>query len=389
MHSNKILHAIALALPLAIFGCSSNPFIPSNNTSTTGNTLPSNASLKQKYADHFLVGATADSGSYITHADILKTHFSSMTTENEIKFELLQNVEGEFTFETADKMVDFAKANGMTVRGHALVWHRQSPDWLFHNAEGEPSSKEDLLAKMNNHIATVVNHFKGRVDAWDVVNESIMDNGAFRTEKEQADDQKSWWYGITGEDYIAEAFKTAHQADPQAKLFYNDYYNYIPERRQAIYEMLKGLVEKGVPVHGVGLQCHVNTERSLNPAHQSYQQTIANLEQAIQLYASLGLEVHITEMDVSIYIGGNKYEEKDFYTAGNIPEELKVKQAERYAAFFEMFRRNSDAITSVTLWGIADDNTWLSEFDSGRADFPLLFDSEHKPKKAFDAIMDF
>lgn len=385
MQTSKVFLFISIVLPFFMLSCNSND----STATAVSNSADLPQMLKQKYADYFLVGGTADSGSYMTHADLLKTHFSSMTTENAMKFESLQNEEGIFTFETADKMVNFALENGMGVRGHALVWHRQSPSWLFANADGVATSKEELLNKMKNHIAQVVGHFKGRIYAWDVVNEAIMDDGSLRTGDEAADDQKSAWYGITGDAYIAEAFKAAHAADPEAKLFYNDYYNYIPARQNAIYQLVKKLLDEGVPIHGVGLQCHVNTERSANPKHQSNQQTIASLEKAIQMYASLGLEVHITEMDMSIYIGGNTYREDDFYTADNIPEALKVQQAERYRAFFDMFRRNSNAITSVTLWGIADDNTWLSEFSSGRADFPLLFDTQHKPKKSFDAIMDF
>jgi len=246
-----------------------------------------------------------------------------------------------------------------------------------------------LRQRMRDHIFTVMQHFKGKVDAWDVVNEAIMDDGSMRTDQEESDDQKSAFYGILGEAYIEEAFRLAREADPDAKLFYNDYYNYIPARRDAIYNMVKNLQEKGVPIDGVGLQAHLNTEPSTNPEHQSYHQTIENLEKAIQMYASLGLEVHITELDVSVYIGGNKYEQKDFYTPETFSNELQAKQAQRYKELFAMFRRNSDAITSVTFWGIADDNTWLSEFDSGRQDFPMLFDINHQPKPAFNAVVDF
>lgn len=382
MPSLRPLLSLCLLFPVILTGCNAS----APNAAESPNAV---MTLKERYADFFLVGATADLESYITHSPLLKNHFSSMTTENAMKFEQLQNIEGEFTFETADNMINFARENGLSTRGHALVWHRQTPDWLFNNSDGKPVSKDELLSKMRAHITTVVSHFKGRIEAWDVVNEAIMDDGTMRTHTEEADDQKSAWYGIAGEEYIAEAFHTAHAADPKAKLFYNDYYNYIPARQQAIFNLLQTLLNQDVPVHGVGLQAHINTIPSNDPNHQSSQQSVKNLEKAIQLYASLGLEVHITEMDVSLYIGGFPYTEKDYYTEASIPESLKLKQAERYAAFFEMFRRNSDIIASVTLWGIADDNTWLSEFDSGRADFPLLFDTQHQPKKAFDAIMNF
>lgn len=346
-------------------------------------------SLAGTYKDYFKIGAAIDLNSYKTHEAILKKHFNSIVTENEMKFESLQPEPDRFTFETADAMLAFARANGMATRGHALVWHRQTPDWVFKNAEGETASPEELRQRMKDHIFTVMQHFKGKIDAWDVVNESIMDDGSLRTHLEDKDDQKSAFYGILGEAYIEEAFRLAHEADPEAKLFYNDYYNYIPARRDAIYNLVKNLKEKGVPIHGVGLQAHLNVEPSTNPDHQSYHQTIENLEKAIQMYASLGMEIHITELDVSVYIGGNKYEEKDFYTPETFDAELQTKQAARYKALFDMFRRNSDVITSVTFWGIADDNTWLSEFDSGRQDFPMLFDIHHQPKPAFNAVLDF
>jgi endo-1,4-beta-xylanase len=280
--------------------------------------------------------------------------------------------------------VSFAKTNGMKVRGHALVWHRQNPAWVFANA-----SRDVLLNRMRNHITKVMQHFKGSVYAWDVVNEAMMDDGRLRTGDETKDDQKSSWQKIIGDSYIAEAFKAAAAADPDAKLFYNDYYNYIPAKRDAIYDLLKGLKESGIKVDGVGLQAHVNIEPSTMMANQGYYQTVENMEAAIVKYASLGLDVQVTEMDVSLYIPGVTYTSDMFYTAATFTDAVQTKQAERYRAFFDMFRKHADVMTGVTLWGIADDNTWLSELSSGRKDFPLLFDTDHNPKKAFWAVVDF
>ena len=347
------------------------------------------ASLAQKYQDDFIIGATADQQSYRTHAAILKHHFNGFTTENEMKFESLQPTKGNYQFTTADNMVSFARENDMTVRGHALVWHRQTPEWVFTGPDGTPRSEDDVLEIMTTHIGTVVNHFKDRVAVWDVVNEAITDQGTLRSDNEPGSDQSSLWYARTGTRYIEEAFRAAHKADPSAKLFYNDYYNYLPKRREAIYELVKGLIERGIPIHGIGLQTHINTRPSVVPTHQSYHQTIDNIERAIQRYASLGLEVQITELDMSVYVGGQKYTPDEFFTDESLPNAVLAEQAERYKALFAMLRRNSDVISSVTFWGIADDNTWLSEFDSGRSDFPLLFNKKHQPKPAFYAIMDF
>jgi len=216
-----------------------------------------------------------------------------------------------------------------------------------------------------------------------------MDDGTYRTGSEDGTDQSSQWYATIGEDYIAQAFRYARDADPNVKLYYNDYYNYHPVRRQAIYEMLAGLLADGVPIDGVGLQCHLNLAPGTDPNEQSYHQTPENLATAIEMYSSLGLDVQITEMDLSLYLRGITYTPDMFYTPENVTPELFQQQAERYRAFFEVFRAHYDVISSVTFWGVADDNTWLSEFSSGRKDFPLLFDDQHQPKPAFDAIMDF
>jgi len=346
-------------------------------------------SLAQKYAQYFPIGAAVDPASYHTHAALLERHFNSITTENEMKFESLQKTEGSFDYGTADAMVAYARDHGMKVRGHALVWHRQTPDWVFQDSSGAPVSKAGLLARLKSHISHVVGHFKGSVYAWDVVNEAIMDDGKYRTADEAEADQRSKWHGILGTTYIAEAFRYAHEADPDAKLFYNEYRNYVPEKRQAVYQMLKQLLADGVPVHGVGLQCHLSIEPSTVPGNHGYHQTVKELETTIELYASLGLDVQVTELDLSVYVPGVKYTPDQYYTAATFTPELAAKQAARYGEFFDLFRKHKDVITGVTFWGIADDNTWLSEFSSKRTDFPLLFDVNHQPKPAFERVVAF
>jgi endo-1,4-beta-xylanase len=306
-----------------------------------------------------------------------------------MKFDALEPTENSFTYTTADRIVSFAQTNNMKVRGHALVWHRQNPTWVFTNSSGGVATRDVVLARMRNHITKVMQHFQGKVYAWDVVNEAVMPDGRYRTGDETADDQKSSWHKIVGESYIAEAFKAARAADPNAKLFYNDYYDHIAVKRDFIYNMIKGLLDSGVVVHGIGIQAHLNIEPSMDMTNQGYFQTVANIEAAIVKYASLGLEVQITEMDMSLYIPGVTYTSDMFYTTATFTDALQTKQAERYRAFVDMFRAHKDVISGVTFWGIADDNTWLSEFTSGRKDFPLLFDVNHNPKKAFSAVVDF
>lgn len=355
---------------------------------TCGGMSGTATSLKDKYAGCFPIGAAVDSQSYTTHGATLKAHFNSVTPENDMKFDALEPSENSFSYGNADKIVDFARSNNLLVRGHTLVWYSQNPAWVFSNGSGGTVSKETLLARMKNHITKVMQHYQGKLYAWDVVNEAMMDDGSYRTGS-LADDKKSRWYEIIGPSYIAEAFRAAHAADPTAKLFYNDYYDYIPAKQQGIYTMLKGLLADGVPVHGVGMQCHLNIEPATKADNQGYYQSVENLEKAIELYSSLGLEVQVTELDLSLYVPGVSYDESTFYTAATFSEALQIQQANRYQAFFELFRRHRNAITGVTLWGIADDNTWLSEFKSGRKDFPLLFDNNQQPKKAFAAVMNF
>ena len=338
-------------------------------------------SLREMYADHFTIGAAIDT-QYNNYSALLTKHFNSVTAEDQMKFDALEPTENNFSYGTADQMVSFATTNNMLVRGHALVWHRQTPSWVF---SGSP---DQVLQRMRNHISKVMQHFQGKVYAWDVVNEAIMDDGSFRSGTED-EGQQSGWFASLGESYIAEAFVAARQADPTARLFYNDYYNYHPVRRQAIYDMLQGLIEAGVPIDGVGLQTHLNLEPGTDPNEQSYHQTVENLEEAIDMYSSLGLEVQVTELDLSVYLRGITYTPDMFYTPATFTTAVQDQQAERYRQFFEMFRRKSDVLTSVTLWGIADDNTWLSEFESGRQDFPLLFDAQQQPKPAFWAVVDF
>jgi endo-1,4-beta-xylanase len=326
----------------------------------------------------------------MTHAPILTKHFSSVTCENEMKFDALEPTENSFNYATADKIVAFAMANNMKIRGHTLVWWQQNPSWLFVDSSGNDVSKAVLLARMQNHISNVVKHFKGKVYAWDVVNEAIMPDGTARNGNETPSSQSSPWYRIFGDtSYIAEAFKAARAADPDAKLFYNDYYDYIPAKHQGIHDMLQGFLAAGVPIDGVGMQTHINIEPSTDMTNQGYYQTVANLEDAINLYSSLGLKVQVTEMDVSLYIPGVTYTSDMYYTAATFTDALQTEQANRYAAFFELFRKHRDVMTGVTIWGIADDASWLSMLSSGRMDFPLLFDTNHQPKKAFTSVVTF
>jgi endo-1,4-beta-xylanase len=341
-----------------------------------------------KYADYFPIGTAINTTTVTTHAPLIKAHFNSMTPENEMKWDALEPSENSFSYGNADTLVSFAMQNGMKIRGHTLVWYSQNPSWVFSNGSGGMPTSDVLLARMKNHITKVMQHFAGKVYAWDVVNEAIMEDGSYR-DGTLASDKKSLWYQIIGPTYIAEAFKAAHAADPQAKLFYNDYYDYIPTKQQAIYNMVKGLLQQGIQVDGIGMQCHINIAPSTDPTNQGYYQDVGHLEDAIKLYSSLGVAVQVTELDMSLYIPGITYTSDQYYTTATFTDALKYQQADRYAQFFQLFRNYRSVITGVTFWGVADDATWLSMFSSGRKDFPLLFDVNHNPKPAYWAVVDF
>ncbi|WP_345223851.1 endo-1,4-beta-xylanase [Hymenobacter koreensis] len=330
--------------------------------------------LKDYYRDYFPVGVAVGPQSLQgEEAALIKAQFSSVTPENAMKMGPIHPEENRYYWQDADAIVNFAQANKLRVRGHALLWHEQTPAWLFKDAQGKPVSKEVLLKRLQDHITTVVNRYKGKVYAWDVVNEAIADNPQeFLRDTE--------WYRICGEDFLVKAFEYAHAADPQAVLFYNDYNTERPEKRERIYRLLKKLKDAKVPVHGVGLQGHWSLQEP----------TEAELRKAIEQYASLGLQVQITELDVSIYPWekarrAKRPGESDAYTPA-----LEQQQAAQYKMFFRVFRDYKQVLTGVTFWNVSDKYSWLDTYPvAGRKNYPLLFDQNMKPKKAFQEVVTF
>lgn len=325
-------------------------------------------SLHKLYQDYFHIGAAVNPMMLKSQQEIIKEHFSSITAENEMKFEALHPEEDRFTFENADKILSFAKENGKSVRGHTLVWHNQTSDWIFTDTNGKLVNRKTLLKRMEKHITTVMERYKGQIYSWDVVNEAVTDSGPTIL-------RDSKWLSIIGDDFIDKAFEFAHQADPDAALFYNDYNESHPEKRDKIYKLVQGLVDRGVPIHGIGMQAHWNLT---GPSYDE-------IREAIEKYASLGLKIQITEMDVSVF---NFEDKRTHFTEPT--EEMKAQQAERYQGFFKLFREYADVITSVTFWGATDEYTWLNNFPvQGRKNWPFVFDENHLPKISFWKIADF
>jgi endo-1,4-beta-xylanase len=322
-------------------------------------------SLRDTYKGAFLVGAAVSPGHILmgnTH-EFIARQYDVIVAENEMKPLMLTKREGVYDYNMADQLVDWAVKNGIKVRGHCLVWHQQAAPWMF-TKNGQPVSRELLVQRMRTYIHEVVGHFKGRVWAWDVVNEAFAP-GERGIETENGW-RKSDWYRIIGPEFVELAFKFAHEADPDALLFYNDYETQNPAKRELILALVKDLRAKGVRIDGVGHQAHVYLS----------QPDPSELETTIQEVAKLGLTNHVTEMDVSLRGGWGQP-----VVDGDLDELLQL-QARRYAEFFRMFRRNHDKIGAVVTWGITDEGSWLRPPDA-----PLLF-SEMQPKPAFWAVID-
>lgn len=369
--SPKILSAFK---PTCLFLCALLIFNAAKSQQTAKNYQTDNRGLKDFYKDYFTVGVAVGTKNLVgDEATLIKRQFNSITAENAMKMGLLQPKEGKFYWKDADSIVNFAISNGLKIRGHNLCWHEQAPNWIFKGENGQEVTKEVLLQRLKTHITTVVNRYKGKIYAWDVVNEAIDDDPSKFL-------RNSKWYQICGEDFILKAFEYAHAADPNAKLFYNDYNTERPEKRERIYKLLKSLKDKGVPIDGIGLQ-----------AHWSLQEPTENeLKTAIERYSSLGLKIQFTELDISIYPWEKNKRapregESDEFTA-----ELAEKQAAKYAMVFKIFRAYKGVITNVTFWNISDRHTWLDEYPvMGRKNYPLLFDTYLQPKKAYWEVINF
>jgi endo-1,4-beta-xylanase len=327
-------------------------------------------SLKDVFADDFLLGSSLLVNEIEEqdgpHAQLLKKHFNSLTAGNELKWDATEPREGEFTFERADQIMEFAEDNDIAFRGHTLIWHSQTPDWVFYDDNHNLVSKEVLYERMENHINEVMGRYKGKVYAWDVVNEVIevgdgKPNGL----------RNSLWYQIAGEEFIEKAFEFAHAADPDAKLFINDYNTNIPDKRQALYELIERLKDKNIPVDGIGHQTHIGIEYP----------SIQELDDMIDAFRDLGIEQQITELDMSIYTN-------DDQAYDTFPLELQIKQARRYGELFDVFKKHKDQITAVIFWGKDDINTWLRTFPVARNNWPTPFDERLQAKYAYWALVD-
>lgn len=331
--------------------------------------------LKDYYQSFFPIGVSVSPRVLKgEEAQLITSQFSSVTPENDMKMGVIHPKEKEYNFRGADSIVAFALRNKMKIRGHTLCWHNQVPAWIFKDEKGDTVSKEILLQRLKDHITTVVTRYKGKVYAWDVVNEVISD-------KKDEFYRNSAWLRICGPEFIEKAFLWTHEADPQAVLFYNDYNEIDAVKRVKIIQMVKSLRAKGVPVQAVGLQGHWAFNE---PTEDQLEKTFAD-------FAALKMPLQITELDISVYPKEHEARERRTSDADtSYSREKENSQAEQYKRCFAIFRKYKNSLTGVTFWNLSDRHSWLDNFPvQGRKDYPLLFDRNLQPKKAFEAVVNF
>ena len=341
-------------------------------------------SLKDVFKDAFLIGAALNNAQFSENdtlcADIVKKQFNTITPENALKWEPVHPQKDKYNFEAADRYVEFGEKNNMFIIGHTLVWHAQTPRWVFETDSNKAADRETMLSRMKDHIMTVVGRYKGKIKGWDVVNEALNEDGTLR---------QSRWMKNIGEDYLEKAFEYAHEADPGAELYYNDYSLENEPKRKGAIVLIKRLQSKGVKVSGVGLQGHYKMDWP----------TAGQLDSTIKAFAELGVKVMITELDIDVLPSASmnygadislnvELQDKLNPYKNELPDSVGQLLAERYASLFRILVNNSKTISRVTFWGVTDKNSWLNNWPvRGRTNYPLLFDRNGKNKPAFDSVV--
>ncbi|MDP3200084.1 endo-1,4-beta-xylanase [Algoriphagus sp.] len=336
--------------------------------------------MKNRFQEDFFIGAAVNlaqvTGREVGADSLLELHFSSITSENGLKWGPVHPKEGEYNFEFGDAYVAMGEKMGAFTIGHTLVWHQQTPAWVFQNGEGQFLNQMDLIRRMEDHIATVVGRYKGKIDGWDVVNEAFEDDGSWR---------KTHWYNITGTEFIKAAFRKANEIDPDVELYYNDYNVWKPEKRKAILALAKELRAEGIRIDGIGMQGHY---RLNSPSLDQIEQAIVEIHDA-------GFQVMFTELDVDVLPRPSDSEGADLNInyaespewnpyADSLPQAVAQELVARYVSLFQLFRKHSDKISRVTFWGLHDGRSWLNNWPvRGRTNYALIFDRQMKLKAGF------
>ncbi len=348
--------------------------------------------LKEAYKDAFMIGCSVNDaivrGRDSVSQDLVLQQFNSITVENVLKAETLNPRPGVWNFDPGDAFVKFGEDHQLFIIGHTLIWHNQTPDWFFNDENGNPKTHDALVEQMRSYIETVAGRYKGRIHAWDVVNEVIDNDGSYRP--------TTWVKGIgSGDELVKLAFKFANQYAPDAELYYNDFNAWRPTKRDGIARMIRMLKKEGIRIDGVGIQGHWG----LNFPENKY------IEAAIDTFASLGVKVMITELDVDVLpitkegqligriMSDPQWQLEEFKTfldpyPKGLPTEVEKQLTARYAELFRIFYKKRDKIDRVTLWGLHDGMSWKNNYPvPGRTNYPLLYHRDKTPKPAFDAVL--
>ena len=357
------------------------------NTSSTDELF-----LKDVYKNAFLMGVAVSppitSGRDKTSHDIVIKHFNSITVENVMKAALINPEPGVYNYGPADEFVAFGEKNKMFIIGHTLVWHNQCPPWFFTNASGKSNTKEEQIERLRSHIEAVAGRYAGRVHAWDVVNEVIGEDGSYRP--------TTWVNAFgNGDTLVKYAFMFAAKYAPNTELYYNDFNEWRPAKRDGIVRMVKMLQKEGIRIDGIGMQCHWG----LNYPKTKY------IEDAIDAYAACGVKVMITELDVDVLpltregqiigqgMSDKQFQLEEFETfldpyPNGLPDTMQTALAKRYEELFKIFYKRRDKIARVTLWGVDDGMSWKNGYPvPGRTNYPLLWDRQKQPKPALNSVL--
>ncbi len=331
--------------------------------------------MKSHFKDKFLIGAAIPVG-HINGRDhiadsIVKLHYNSIVAENCMKCEKIHPTKDFYYWKDADRFVDYGVENDMAIIGHCLVWHSQLAPWFPFDDSGNFVSADELKSRLRDHITTIVTRYKGKIHGWDVVNEAIEDDGSYR---------RSPFYLIMGEEFIPFAFQVAHEADPDAELYINDFSMALPKKREAYLRIIKDLKDRGIRIDGIGMQSHVGMDY---PNLKEY-------EKSIKAFGDAGVDVMITELDLSalptIKQGANvadRFRLRDSFNPykNGLPENASRKWNSRMAKIFDIYKRNSDKISRITFWGTHDGMSWRNNWPMfGRTDYPLPFDRKGNMK---------
>ena len=338
------------------------------------------SSLKDVYKKDFYIG-TALSANQIEEKDakvnsLICKEFNAITAENIMKSMFIHPQKDKYDFALTDKFVAYGKKNKMYIHGHTLIWHSQLAPWM-----AQIKDSTEMKAFMKDHITTIVSKYKGRIDSWDVVNEALNEDGTLR---------KSVFLNTLGEQYLIDAFKLAAAADPKTDLYYNDYNNEEPAKREGTINLIKKIKAAGGKVDGVGIQAHWRLESP----------SLEEIEKSILAYSAIGVKVAFTELDITVL--PNPWDLKGADVNQNfegsakmnpypesLPDSVQEKLAQRYSDIFKLFLKHKDKISRVTFWGVYDGQSWLNDWPiKGRTNYPLLFDTQLKPKKAYNALID-